>query len=478
MTNKELSEKILELLGGKGNVVSNAACMTRLRVGVRDASLVDVEGIKALDGVMGLVEDDTMQIVLGPGKVNKVLEEFSKLTGIAKGAVVDDVSLSDAAAENKAAQKAKYESKPVQAFMKKIANVFVALLPGIIAAGLINGICNVINVSSGNLFADAWWYQGIRSMGWALFAYLPILVGYNAAREFGGSAALGGIAGMMCIANSAMPLLAPGAADPASAIMLPITNAAYNPAAGGMIAALIAGAFFAFLEKKIRKVMPSILDTFITPLLVLIIGAFAMMLVIQPVGAFLTTGIFSTLNFVYEKMGIVGGYILSAGFLPLVSVGLHQALTPIHALLNDPNGATQGVNYLLPILMMAGGGQVGAGLALYLKSKNKKLKKFVAESIPVGILGVGEPLMYAVTLPLVRPFVTACLGSGIGGVLAALFHLGTVSQGVSGLFGLLIVVPGQQLFYVIAMLAAYAGGFVLTWFFGVDEDKINAFYGE
>lgn len=478
MTNKELSEKILELLGGKGNVVSNAACMTRLRVGVRDASLVDVEGIKALDGVMGLVEDDTMQIVLGPGKVNKVLEEFSKLTGIAKGAVVDDVSLSDAAAENKAAQKAKYESKPVQAFMKKIANVFVALLPGIIAAGLINGICNVINVSSGNLFADAWWYQGIRSMGWALFAYLPILVGYNAAREFGGSAALGGIAGMMCIANSAMPLLAPGAADPASAIMLPITNAAYNPAAGGMIAALIAGAFFAFLEKKIRKVMPSVLDTFITPLLVLIIGAFAMMLVIQPVGAFLTTGIFSTLNFVYEKMGIVGGYILSAGFLPLVSVGLHQALTPIHALLNDPNGATQGVNYLLPILMMAGGGQVGAGLALYLKSKNKKLKKFVAESIPVGILGVGEPLMYAVTLPLVRPFVTACLGSGIGGVLAALFHLGTVSQGVSGLFGLLIVVPGQQLFYVIAMLAAYAGGFVLTWFFGVDEDKINAFYGE
>ena len=82
------------------------------------------------------------------------------------------------------------------------------------------------------------------------------------------------------------------------------------------------------------------------------------------------------------------------------------------------------------------------------------------------------------TLPLVRPFVTACLGAGFGGVLAALFHVGTVSQGVSGLFGLLIVVPGQQLFYVIAMLAAYAGGFVLTWFFGVDEQRIEKFYGE
>lgn len=476
MSDKELSEKLLTLLGGKENVTANAACMTRLRVTVRDLDKVDVAGIKALDGVMGVVEDETMQVILGPGKVNKVLEEFSKLTGLAKG--VAEESVTDAAAENKAAQKAKYEHKPVQAFMKKIANIFVALLPGIIAAGLINGICNVINVASGNMFAEAWWYQGIRSMGWALFAYLPILVGYNAAREFGGSASLGGIAGMMCIANAAMPLLAAGAADPDKAILLPLTNAAYNPAAGGMIAALIAGAFFAFLEKQIRKVMPNIVDTFLTPLCVLVIGAFALMLVIQPLGAWLTTGIFAVLSFVYEKMGIVGGYILAAGFLPLVSVGLHQALTPIHALLNDPNGATHGINYLLPILMMAGGGQVGAGLALYLKTKNKKLRKFIGDSIPVGILGIGEPLMYAVTLPLVKPFVTACLGAGFGGILAALFHIGTVSQGVSGLFGLLIVVPGQQLFYVLAMLAAYAGGFVLTWFFGVDEQRINEFYGE
>lgn len=230
MTNKELAQKLLDLLGGKDNVLANAACMTRLRVTVKDAGNVDTEGIKALDGVMGLVEDDTMQIVLGPGKVNKVLEEFSKLTGLAKG--VADESVVDAAATNKAAQKAKYESKPVQAFLKKISNVFVALLPGIIAAGLINGICNVINVSTAGALAGEWWYQGIRSMGWALFAYLPILVGYNAAREFGGSAALGGIAGMMCIANSAMPLLAPGAADPATAILLPPTQCAVQPRSG------------------------------------------------------------------------------------------------------------------------------------------------------------------------------------------------------------------------------------------------------
>lgn len=100
------------------------------------------------------------------------------------------------------------------------------------------------------------------------------------------------------------------------------------------------------------------------------------------------------------------------------------------------------------------------------------------DSLPVGILGVGEPLMYAVTLPLGKPFVTACLGAGLGGILASLFHLGTISQGVSGLFGLLIVVPGQQLQYVISMVVAYLGGFILTYFFGVDENRINEVYGK
>ncbi len=105
------------------------------------------------------------------------------------------------------------------------------------------------------------------------------------------------------------------------------------------------------------------------------------------------------------------------------------------------------------------------------------MKQLTRDSIPVGILGIGEPMMYAVTLPLGKPFLTACLGSGFGGILAVLFHLGTVSQGVSGLFGLLIMVPGSQLQFVIAMLAAYVGGFVLTWFFGVDEDRIETVYG-
>lgn len=473
MNYREISENLIALLGGRENITSNAACMTRLRVGVKDLSKVEGDAIKKVEGVLGVVESETYQIVFGPGKVNKVLDEFYKLTGLNKGEA-EEVGVNNLANENKEAQKAKYD-KPLQRFLKKIANIFVALLPGIIAAGLINGICNVINVSTQGSLAGVWWYQCIRTMGWAMFAYLPILVGFNAAKEFGGSGVLGAIAGALSISNPAMPLLA---TINDSQIILPISNVPFNPASGGLLAALIAGVFFAFLEKKIRKHMPDLIDTFISPLLVLIIGGIIVLIVIQPLGAGLTKVIFAILSFAYEQLGVVGGYILAAGFLPLVALGLHQALTPIHAMLNDPAGATEGINYLLPILMMAGGGQVGAGFALYRKTKNQKLKRYIRDSIPVGILGIGEPMMYAVTLPLGKPFITACIGAGFGGAVVALLHLGTVSQGVSGLFGLLIVQPGQQFGFIIAMLLSYAGGFVVTHFFGVDEDRINEVYGK
>lgn len=478
-----VSQQLLVELGGRENITSNEACMTRLRVGVRDMSLVNLDNIRRIEGVMAVVEAETLQIVFGPGTVNQVLEAFSGLTGIAKGADATpsaergteqdaEQGAVSAARRNKSRQRASHAGV-AQRLLKRIANIFVPMLPGIVAAGLINGVTNVLNVTFSGTLSGQWWYECIRTMGWALFAYLPIFTGYNAAREFGGSPILGGIAGAICVANASMPLLAE-VGD--SQVLLPFTNAAYNPGTGGLVAALLAGALFACLERKLRKLIPSLMDTFVTPLLVLVVGGLLVVAALQPIGDLLTEGVYTAMKVVYEQMGVLGGYLLAAGFLPLVSVGLHQALTPIHAMLNDPAGPTDGINYLLPVLMMAGGGQLGAGVALFLKSKNERLRGYVRDSIPVGILGVGEPLMYAVTLPLGKPFVTACLGAGVGGAVATAFHLGTVSQGVSGLFGLLIVQPGQQVQYLIAMLAACAGGFVLTWFFGVDNEHIDDVY--
>lgn len=475
MNNREIAEKVLELLGSKSNVSSVATCMTRLRVGVKDNSLINIDEIKKIEGVLGLVEADTIQVIFGPGKVNKVGVEFSLLTGISIGSE-EDSNVSDIAKQNKINNKAKYNG-PVQRFLTLLAGVFIPLLPAIIAGGLINGLANFTRVTLGAEVNNIWWFSLISTIGWGVFYYLPIFVGMNAAKQLKGTPVIGAVAGIFAITNPAMPLLAKNdLLEPL--ILMPLTDAAFNPAAGGLIAAVIGGFIFAMIEVQLRKVMPEILDTFFTPLITLIIGAFLMLFIFQPVGAFLTTGIYNVMFFVYDELGVFGGFILSAGFLPLVSVGLHQALTPIHTLLNDPEGATNGVNFLLPILMMAGGGQVGAALALYVKTKNKKLKNMIRNSVPVGILGIGEPLMYAVTLPLGRSFITACIGSGLGGMLAVIFGLGSVAFGVSGLFGLLIMQPGQQLAFFIAMLGAYAGGFLVTYFFGVDEERINAVYGE
>lgn len=468
MNVEQVATELLNNVGGSNNIKSNANCMTRLRLGLKNPKLANIEKLKKIDGVLGVVEADTLQIIFGPGIVTKVAQAFAELSHLPLGSIDETIDVENLTKINKSANKQKHD-KPLQRFLQKIANIFIPLLPGIIAAGMINGITNIINVSTGNAFAMAWWYQCIRTMSWGLFTFLPIFVGMNAAKEFKGSPILGAIAGAMYVSVSSMPLLTKG-------ILLPLVNKAYSTGIGGLLAALFGGILFAYLERTIRKFMPDFLDTFLTPLMTVIIGGFLALLIIQPLGELITGSIFTTLNFFYEKLGVLGGYLLSAGFLPLVSVGLHQALTPIHVLLNNPSGPTSGINYLLPILMTAGGGQVGAGLALYLKTKNKKLKQITRDSLPVGILGIGEPLMYAVTLPLGKPFITACLGSGFGGILAVLFHLGTVTQGVSGLFGLLIMVPGTQIQFVIAMLGAYLAGFVITWFFGVDEERINAIY--
>ncbi|MBL3530737.1 PTS transporter subunit EIIC [Companilactobacillus zhachilii] len=482
MNNKDVANEILKNVGGKENVTANVACMTRLRLGIKNNDKVNVDALKRIDGVLAVVQADTLQVVLGPGKVNKIAEPFADLTGVPLGSDADDGDVAedsqrdedvkDIAKENKKVNKAKHD-KPLQRGLQHIANVFIPLLPGIIAAGLINGLANVIDYQTGQAFVTDWWYMTIKTLGWGLFTFLPIFVGMNAAREFKGSAILGGIGGTLCLGVTIT-----GSPLSSQAISMPFTHAPFTVGVGGLITALLMGIFFAFLERNFRKIMPSVLDTFFTPLLTVIVGSLIAVVFLQPAGAWLTTAIYVVMDFVYTKLSVFGGFVLSSTFLALVSVGLHQALTPIHVLLNDPTGPTHGINYLLPILMMAGGGQVGAGFALYFKSKNKRFKKMVMSSIPVAILGVGEPLMYAVTLPLGRAFVTASIGAGFGGIVASLFHLGAVSQGVSGLFGLLIMQPGQQLTYLLALLVAYFGGFIVTWFFGVDENRINEIYPE
>ena len=191
----------------------------------------------------------------------------------------------------------------------------------------------------------------------------------------------------------------------------------------------------------------------------------------MPLGGLISDGITKGLVGILHLGGVVAGFILGATFLPLVVTGLHQGLTPIHlelinSLGNDP---------LLPILAMGGAGQVGAAFAIYFKTRKQRLKRAIGGALPSGMLGIGEPLIFGVTLPLGRPFLTACLGAGVGGAFQAYFKVSTIAIGISGLPLSFLVSAGQVLLYLLGLIVAYIAGFIFTYLFGFHDELAGEF---
>ncbi|OAT82101.1 PTS sugar transporter subunit IIC [Bacillus sp. MKU004] len=450
---ERLAQEITALLGGPGNIASLESCMTRLRVKPIDESKVDLAGIKKIDGVLGVVEAETIQIILGPGIVTKVASEVSAMTGKSVSSVDEeedeDFSFEGLADRTKADLKKK-NATPFKLFLRKIASIFIPLIPAIVASGLIAGLTNVIVRSGVN--PESTLIEILNLIGWGLFGYLGVFVGINTAKEFGGSPALGGAAGIL--------IINPGLAN------INLFGEDLVPGRGGLIGVMLAAVFIAFLEKRIRKVVPSALDIIITPTLALLVTGFATLVILQPVGGFISDLITKGLLGLIDMGGFFAGLILAGTFLPLVVTGLHQGLTPVHMELIN----TIGNDPLLPILAMGGAGQVGAAFAIYFKTKNQRLRKVIKGGLPVGILGIGEPLIFGVTLPLGRPFITACLGAAVGGAFQAVFKTATIAIGVSGIPLAFLMEDGQILLYLAGVLIAYVFGFIFTWMFGFKDE--------
>nr|WP_201717005.1 PTS transporter subunit EIIC [Rossellomorea arthrocnemi] len=451
LTNKELAGVILERFGGADNIASYEHCMTRLRVKVYNEDLVQKTEVKNIEGVLGFVEDETYQVILGPGKVNKVTEEFGKLVSAEAG----DLDLKARAAEQKADLKKK-NATPFKLLLRRVANIFIPLIPALIASGLITGFTKFF-VQAGWLNGESQLVMMLSIIGSGLFGYLGILVGMNAAKEFGGSAALGGLAGIL--------IINPAIGD--------VTLFGENllPGRGGLIGVLIAAIFMAYVEKNVRKVIPQAVDIIVTPTIALLVTGLLTYTVFMPVGGFISDVITNGLLSLIDMGGLVAGFVLGATFLPLVVTGLHQGLTPVHLELIN----TIGDDPLLPILAMGGAGQVGAAFAIFMKTKKKKLKRAIGGALPAGLLGIGEPLIFGVTLPLGRPFLTACLGAGFGGAFQAYFDVATFAIGVSGLPLIFLVNAGEILYYTLGLFIAYAAGFALTYLFGFKDEMASEF---
>jgi len=447
--NIKLAKQIIEQLGGPNNIASYTHCMTRLRVTPKDGSLVNKAAIKKIDGVIGLVEQETLQIILGPGKVNKVTEEFGKLVE------ASEIDLTERAAQKKSELKEK-NATPFKMILRRIASIFIPLIPALVASGLITGVTKAI-IQAGWMSGESQIALILTTIGGGLFAYLGILVGINAAKEFGGSPALGGLAGILII-------------NPAVA-GISLFGEELVPGRGGLIGVLMAAIFIAFVEKRVRRFVPQSLDIILTPTIALLITGIVTYILFMPIGGFISEGITKGLLAVLDMGGIVAGFVLGATFLPLVVTGLHQGLTPVHLELIN----TIGDDPLLPILAMGGAGQVGAAFAIYLKTKKTRLKRAIGGSLPSGILGIGEPLIFGVTLPLGRPFLTACLGAGIGGAFQAYFNIATIAVGVSGLPLSFLVHAQQIVLYLVGLFIAYVAGFIFTYLFGFNDGMAGEF---
>lgn len=487
MNYTDIARQVFALTGPADNIESATHCMTRLRLVLRTKTPAQIEALKKIEGVLGVYDaGEELQIIFGPGRVDRVTEAFlqeleaarsSASPAASDGPTVGKVGLSDGAqsvgrstaaeltaqVESAAQAAAKAEigdgkalhakiraknATPIKLLFKRIASIFIPLIPAFIACGLISGTLNVVSKVDPS-FAQTAVYQLLAIGGSTVFWGMNLFVGYNAAKEFGGTPILGGILGAL--------LAHPGLAS------VELADGPLVPGRGGVISVLLVAALAAFVEKRLRRIIPEMFSLFLTPLFTFLIAGTIAICVLQPLGGFLSDCIGTAATSAIGSGGAVTGFILGGTFLPMVMLGIHQTLTPIHAELL----ARYGVTILLPVLAMAGAGQVGASFAVYCKTKNRFLKKTIASALPVGIMGVGEPLIYGVTLPLGKPFIGACIGGACGGAVQAQFMVGAATLGISGLP--LAAATDQIPVYLLGLVTAYIGGFIATWLIGFDD---------
>ena len=469
MNNAELARTLVDLLGGKENVVKAANCMTRLRVTCRDKGQVQENEIKKTEGVLGLVtEGNNFQIVLGPGKVKKVTDICIEELGLPKN--VDDSSWE----ANKEQIKSRQKQSKVRDFMKLISEIFVPMIPAIIAAGLFNGFGSLLSqlladgMVSGNFFVML---QLILSLlGSAFLGYFAIYTGIRAAEVFGATPAFGGILGGISIGANIVEI----------SKMLGLYNeevpleSVLTTGKGGIIGVIFGVWILSIIEKNIRKRVPDVLDLIVTPFISLLLSGVVFIFLIMPAAGFVSDGLVAALTVIINSVNpvirVISGFLLAALFLPMVLLGLHHGLIPIYAVQLEQMGGVS----LFPVLAMGGAGQVGAAIAIYLMAKkvgNNRMKGIITGALPAGFLGVGEPLIYGVTLPMGKPFITAGIGAGFGGAYVMLTQVMANAWGPSGLVAIpLMQGTSGMLNYLIGLVIAYAGGFVVTKIFIKDKD--------
>jgi len=458
----KIAEQTIAKLGGKENITTLAHCATRLRLTLADESKVDKEAIENIEGVKGQFSTSGQyQIIFGSGTVNKVHAEMQKQMGIG------DMSTSEAAAAGAANQPL------LQRLVKGLADIFVPIIPAIVAGGLLMGIHSTLT-------SVGFFWEGhsvvtkypevsdlvdfINTIANAPFVFLPVLLGFSATRKFGGNPFLGAALGMLLV----HPALADGW-NYAKTLMegnikywnvlgLEIEKVGYQ---GTVIPTIISAWVLATLEKGFRKFVPSYLDNLVTPMFSLFIAGFLAFTVIGPFGREAGSLISSGLTWLYNSLGFVGGAIFGTFYAPIVITGMHQTFIAVETQLLADIAHTGGT-FIFPIAAMSNIAQGAACLGVAFTMKDAKVRGLAIPSGVSALLGITEPAMFGVNLRYRHAFISAMIGSGLASAFIAAFNVKAIALGAAGFLGVASIKPDSLAMYSIGMVISFAVAFVLS----------------
>ena len=454
---RKCAEQITANIGGGSNVISAAHCATRLRLVIADNSKVNKAALENVDGVKGMFESNgQLQLIIGTGTVNKVYDEFLSVAGVS-AASKDDV-------KKAAASKMPWWKK----ILKTPGDVFVPILPAIVASGLMMGLVEALAKAIPS-FADSGWFGFLDMVANTAFALLPVLVAISSARVFGGNIFLGGVIGIMMVHPALMNAwtVTPTSTIPAWDLgILTINQVGYQ---GHVIPVILAVLLMSNVEKWLHKKVPEMIDLFVTPLVTVLVTAFATFVVIGPIFSVLENWVLKGAEWLVTSTGGIGALVMGALYPWTVVMGLHHMYNVIEA--GMLSGAL-GLNIWMPIASAANFAQFGACLAVAIKCRNAKLKSVALPSSLSASLGITEPAIFGVNFRFMKPFIAGVIGGAVGALFGSLTGLGATTYGVTGIPGLLAInnIP----IYVIELLIASGIAFAVTMIIWKEEKPEDA----
>lgn len=458
MDYQKAASEVYRHIGGKENLISAAHCATRLRLVIGDNDKCDKDAVENIEGVSGVFfASGQLQIIFGTGTVNKVYDEFIKIAGITE-ATKDEVKQAAAAKQN-----------VFKRAIKTLGDVFVPIIPAIVASGLLMGLLEGLS----NVFpamTQSGTYTIIHLFSNAAFVFLPILIAISAARVFGGNIFLGAVIGMIMIHTDLINAWSVASMEtiPSASVWFGLYDVNLVGYQGHVIPVVIAVWLMSTLEKKLHKIVPEIIDLFVTPLVTVLVTGYLTLTIIGPVFSFMENMVFDGALYLVSLPFGIGAALAGAVYAPTVVAGVHHMYNALEAGLLSAGG----LNMWMPIATAANVGQGAAALAVALKTKNQKTRSMALPASLSAFMGITEPAIFGVNIRFMSAFIAGCAGGLCGGLVAGILKVGATAYGITGVFGFLITTH-NSFAYLMVIVVSVAVAFTLSWilFKGDGEPK-------